>query len=171
MLGSGEGPSVANLTFVTPFPCLQNRQWVIMFAETIHWWEELDYIFGLWLFAHMLSKPFLCSCFVTACLSFPSPCLWHSSPSSQGNQVGRATRDSLDRPCTPVLSITCQLTLEGLPLSPGSADHSSDVPRSPHCLNAAAVRSLWIWPILSKQKADALIFGWFFFFFMKAEWE
>ena len=25
MLGSGEGPSVTNLTFVTPFSCLQNR--------------------------------------------------------------------------------------------------------------------------------------------------
>lgn len=25
MLGGGEGPSVADITFVTPFPCLQNR--------------------------------------------------------------------------------------------------------------------------------------------------
>lgn len=73
-----------------------------MFADKIQWWEELDYSLGVCLFAHMLSKPFLCSCFVMACLSFPSPCMWRSS---KGNQVGKPVWDSLDCTCIPVLNI------------------------------------------------------------------
>lgn len=57
-MGSSECPSVADLPFVTPFPCLQNEIDVIVFAEEINWWEDPDYSLGEEVFAHMLNKPF-----------------------------------------------------------------------------------------------------------------
>lgn len=131
-------------------------QWTTTFAEKICWWEELDYSLGEWLFACMLSKPCLCSCFVMACLSFPSPCMW--CPSKE-NQVGRAVWASQDRTCIPVLSIICWRTLEGFPLSPvmGSANHPWDVPSPLHCLHAAAVHSPWMLSSISKQNPMPLI--------------
>lgn len=109
--------------------------WVITFAEKIDWWENQITAGGMW------ETPFLflfCNGLFVLSLTFHTGFL-------QRKLSGKGHKRQL---CTHVLSIICQLTLKVFSLSPvvGSA-------KLIRCaLLSSAVHSLWMWPIMSKQK-------------------